>query len=152
MNKLITPIIALLISLSAFAQPGGEKMRERIKAQKATFITNQLDLSAEEAQKFWPIYNAYEEKVETLRRNDFKRVRKALEQGSLTDAQAQEALNNYLKSEDEMHQAKRQLVADLKNVLSPKKIIKLKIAEEAFNRQLLDKLKEFRERRGKRRN
>ncbi|MDT0557309.1 sensor of ECF-type sigma factor [Ichthyenterobacterium sp. W332] len=152
MKTLIIPAIVMLLSFTAFAQPGGEKMRERIKAQKATFITNQLNLTSDEAQQFWPVYNAFEDKVEGLRKSDFKSIRQSLKNGSLSDADAQKALDNYLITEAQLLDAKKQLVSDLKNILSPQKIIKLKMAEDAFNRQLLDKLKKFREKRGARGN
>ena len=48
-------------------------------------------------------------------------------------------------------ESKKQLVKDLKGVISPQKIIKLKMAEDAFNRELLEKLRKFRENRGSKR-
>lgn len=148
MKKIIIPIVAFFFTIGAFAQHhGGKKMRERIKAQKTAFITNQLELTTEEAEKFWPIFNAFEEKIEHLRRNGFRKVKQALREDTLTDEEAQKALNDFLEREDQLHSAKRQLVKDLKGVLSPQKIIKLKITEEAFNKQLLDKLRKLREKR-----
>ena len=67
MTKKLIPILILFISVSAFAQRG-EKMNERIKAQKIAFITEKLSLTSEEAQEFWPIYNEIEAKKETLRK------------------------------------------------------------------------------------
>ena len=58
--KRLIPILVLLIGLSGYAQRDG-RMNERIKAQKVAFITEKLSLTAEEAQQFWPIYNAFEE-------------------------------------------------------------------------------------------
>lgn len=147
MKKLIIPIIAMLISVSAFAQPGGPKMRERIKAQKVAFITERIELTPKEAQKFWPIYNAYEEQLEPLRRNGFKAIIKALRDGTLSDSEAQKALDNHLNFEAKKLEAKRQLITDLKGVISPQKIIRLKIAEDAFNKKLLEELKKRREKR-----
>jgi len=40
-------------------------------------------------------------------------------------------------TEDELHQAKKKFIASLKGVISPLKILKLKKAEEGFNRKLL---------------
>ena len=62
MKRLIIPILTLFICFNAYSQRDG-KMQERIKAQKVAFITERLDLSSKEAQKFWPIYNAFEDKV-----------------------------------------------------------------------------------------
>ena len=151
MKKLIIPILVFCFGLTAFGQPGGKKMRERIKAQKTAFITDRLELTSEEAQKFWPIYNAYEKKNESSRRNDFKTIRQSLANGTLSDEDAQKALDRYIELEDQLFESKKQLVKDLKGIISPQKIIKLKMAEDAFNRELLDKLRKFRENRGNKR-
>jgi hypothetical protein len=42
------------------AQDGGGKKGEKIQALKIAFITQKLGLSAEEAQRFWPVYNQYQ--------------------------------------------------------------------------------------------
>ena len=53
-------IILLLLLVSSFqislAQQG--QHRERIKALKTAHITNELNLTSDEAEKFWPVYNA----------------------------------------------------------------------------------------------
>ena len=55
-----------LININAQKCTYAEK-RERITAKKVAFITEKLDLSVEEAQKFWPVYNELEKKLEKLR-------------------------------------------------------------------------------------
>ena len=60
--KIVTSLL-LFISFNFYAQ--GEKMkekREQIKTMKIAFLTSELDLSVSEAEKFWPVYNAFEEK------------------------------------------------------------------------------------------
>ncbi len=150
MKKLI-PILVLLISFSSFAQ-GGERIQERIRAQKVAFITERLNLSVEEAQEFWPIYNAYEAKVDNMKKNDLKEVRRAMTRGNLSESEAQEILDQFLQVEENLFAAKKQLVKDLKNVIPPQKIIQLKVSEDDFNKELLNRLKKMREQRNKRRN
>ena len=40
-----------------------EGRSERIQSLKIAFITQKLELSADEAQKFWPVYNRYETEI-----------------------------------------------------------------------------------------
>ena len=48
----------------SFAQPRGGGMRaDRIEAVKIAFMTKYINLSADEAQKFWPTYNAYNNEI-----------------------------------------------------------------------------------------
>jgi hypothetical protein len=46
---------------------GGKNEGGRIEALKIAYITKKLDLSTEEAQKFWPIYNKYIQEVRKTR-------------------------------------------------------------------------------------
>lgn len=145
-KKLITPIIALLMCFSALAQRNQDgNMRERIKAQKVAFITEQLDLSTTEAQKFWPIYNAFEDLTNDLRRNDLKEIRQSMRKGDLSNAEAQKLIDKFMEVEEKMHQAKKQLVKDLGKAIPPQKIIALKSAEDAFNKKLMNMLRDRRE-------
>ena len=146
MKKLI-PLVVVLISVSAFAQRGG-KIAERIKTQKIAFITEKLNLSSEEAQQFWPVYNEIEAKKEALRKESMSK-RKGKRPEDLSDKEAKTLLNEMLNIEDQRHQLQRELVSKLEGVISSKKILKLMRVEREFDRKLLDKLKEQRQRRKK---
>ncbi|RCT55146.1 sensor of ECF-type sigma factor [Winogradskyella sp. KYW1333] len=145
--KRLIPILVLLIGLSGYAQRDG-RMNERIKAQKVAFITEKLSLTAEEAQQFWPIYNAFEEKRESIKSGQLREVKIKIRQNpDMSDREASKLLDQILDAENEIHNAKMKLAEDLKSVLSPKKIIRLRAAEDGFNRELLQHLKKMRERR-----
>jgi len=69
MNKLTIIIFSLCLSASICGQQiTKEQKLERIKAQKMAFITNKLNLSSEEAQLFWPVYNDFFKNKELLNR------------------------------------------------------------------------------------
>jgi len=118
--------------------------RERIKAQKVAFITERLELTPKEAQEFWPIYNAFEENTHEMRHSDLKKIRETMRRDNLSDKEAQEVITKYMTYEDKLHAAKKQLVKDLSTAIPPQKIIKLKAAEDAFNRKLMEMLRERR--------
>lgn len=75
MKQLLSILTLLLfISVAALAQDSSkrkaDKMHEpgqRVEALKIAFITRKLDLSTEEAQKFWPIYNKYSAELRKVR-------------------------------------------------------------------------------------
>jgi len=146
MKKLI-PILVFLISLSSFSQ-GGRRINERVKAQKRAFITEKLNLSPEEAEKFWPIYNTFEATQERIKSKDLRAVKIEMRSNpDISDAEADKLLEKLVKAEKELHAARIKLVEDLKTVISSKKIILLKATEDEFNRKLIKKLKEYRDRR-----
>ena len=46
-------------------RPMGEN-KEKLKAHKIAFITDRLQLTPAEAEKFWPVYNEHEAAMETM--------------------------------------------------------------------------------------
>ena len=64
----------------------------------------------------------------------------------MSEKEAQAALNQMESTEDELYKLRKKFVADLKNVLPAVKILKLKRAEEEFNRKLVEQLRDRRAR------
>lgn len=71
MKKYLLLIFTLCSFLMVNAQKrGGGGDGEKIQALKIAFITQKLDLTTEEAQKFWPVYNQYDDEVKDLKRKN----------------------------------------------------------------------------------
>ncbi len=64
MKKLVaTFLLSCIVSLGLlYSQDKGD----RIEALKVAFITKQLQLSSQEAEKFWPVYNGYENEMKQM--------------------------------------------------------------------------------------
>ena len=72
MKKYLLIFALLLGSIPALRaqddQPGDEnKKQERIKALYVAYITQKLNLSPEEAQKFWPVHTQFESDLKAVR-------------------------------------------------------------------------------------
>ena len=65
--KRLVPILFLICTLSLNAQEGDGG---RIEALKIAYLTKKLNLSPQEAQKFWPIYNNYASELRQARGGD----------------------------------------------------------------------------------
>ncbi|RZJ67578.1 MAG: sensor of ECF-type sigma factor [Flavobacterium sp.] len=142
-TKQILTILLTFASCAIFAQGGRLKeKKEQLKSVKVAFITEALELTSDEAQKFWPIYNTFEDKQFELRKDKLDAYRKRMNE-SLTDKEASTLLTQMESTEDELHQLRKKLVADLRGVIGPVKIIKLNKAEEDFKSKLL---KQYRDR------
>lgn len=146
MKKLVLFTFLLLFTVNTFAQ-GIKEKRERIKSLKVAFITTELDLSSEESAKFWPIYNAFDDEEFEIKHKKMRKLIHQLDDKGLDTISEKEALNylNQLSTADkELFNLKQKLITDLKTVISPVKILKLKKAETDFDRKLLSKYKERR--------
>jgi len=139
-NKYLS-IFLLLFSVNFYAQ--GNKMeekREQIKTLKVAFFTTELSLTSQEAEKFWPLYNAFDDKQFELRHQKMRTFRSKMNNDVLDKMNEKEA-NNLLSqmenADEELFILRKKFVTNLKKILPAVKIIKLKKAEEDFNRKLL---------------
>lgn len=131
MKKII--LLILLYGGLLFTAAGQDEQREagRLQAYKIAFLTKKLNLTPDEAQKFWPIYNKYEEELRAARIQN--RQNKASE-----IATEEKILNIRKKYSDEFSKA-----------LSTEKVNNLFKSEREFGTIIQ---KEFLERRNQRNN
>ncbi|SHM12342.1 sensor of ECF-type sigma factor [Flavobacterium saccharophilum] len=148
--KNILPLLMFLISFSFYAQ--NEKVdekREKIKAYKVSFLTTELELTSTEAEKFWPIYNAFDDKQYELRHEKMKTYLRKLDDdkiNSISEKEAATLLSQIESTDKELYLLREKYMSNLKKILSAKKILKLKKSEDDFNRKLL---KQYRDKAGK---
>jgi Spy/CpxP family protein refolding chaperone len=144
--KNIFPIMLFLISFSFYAQSGKtDEKREKIKAYKVSFLTTELELTSTEAEKFWPIYNAYDDKQFELRHQKMKTYMRKLDDDNINSMSEKDALTllSQMESTDkELYLLRDKYNTNLKKVLSAKKILKLKKSEDDFNRKLLQQYRD----------
>ncbi len=116
---------------------------EKIRALKTAYFTEKLTLTSLEAEKFWPIYNKYDEKFHDLRMKERSEIFQKLRDGldKMNDAEANALIDTSLSIESEELTLNKQMIAELRGVISPKKIIILKKAEDDFKRELLHRYK-----------
>lgn len=143
--KKILPILFLFFSFTFYAQSDKYKdKREQIKSMKIAFITTELDLTSSEAEKFWPIYNTFDDKQFELRHQKMKSYYKRIKDENFDKLTAKDAtalLNLIEDNEEEQFNLRKNYISNLKEILPAVKIIKLKKAEESFNRKLLQQYK-----------
>lgn len=139
MKTTLTFIIALVCMNIAFAQ---HPKREKIQALKTAHITNELNLSSSEAERFWPIYNASQDRNHELRKQS-REIHQNLKRNFdvISEKEAVAILKKTIDLQNKMHEEKNALVNKLQSVLPAKKIIQLKRVEDEFNRELLKKFK-----------
>lgn len=142
MKKIIILSLAILMSHAIIAQDDtrSEKRaqkRERLEAQRVAYITAELDLTAEEAQRFWPIYNEYKEAKKALRPNRDRKERPDFD--NLSEAEANRMLEEHFQRKEQELSLRRSYFAKLKAVLSPQKQLKLLKIDGKFRKDILKK-------------
>jgi hypothetical protein len=117
--------------------------KERIEAMKIGFITKRLNLSSEEAQRFWPVYNRFVDEQEKLRKNTKTNLIEELaDPSALSDAEAEKTLQEMLQFKSNEAELIRKYTNEFKKVIPVQKVVLLFKAELEFKRELLKQLKE----------
>lgn len=143
--KLVT-LCLLLLSIFSFAQTQGSRIKkDKIRALKVSYITTELNLSPDEAAKFWPVYNTFEDKQMEIRKQKMKSYKGRKEENSLDNISEKEAsslLSQMESTDDDMYQLRKKFISNLKDIIPAVKILKLKKAEDEFSRKLLQQYRD----------
>jgi len=141
-------ILLLLLGLtsmnaSLFAQRDGKRIAEfeEFKEKRVAFITQAMDLNAEEAKVFWPLYNELQEKKfdlnQKLKKILFEFIKSEKEGKTHTDSEYKEITDLYVQSKIKEAQLDEEYVAKFSKVISFEKIFRYQQAELQFARQML---------------
>jgi hypothetical protein len=143
-NLIFTLLLFGLAHTWAGAQPNGDRLRERVRAQRVAIFTEVLKLTPTEAEGFWPVYNQFLDDREAVNQQ-----MRALRTENLSDKEAEEQVKKHLELLQREVDLEKDLVQRLRKVISMQKIARIPDAERQFRKTVLDKVKERRdERRG----
>lgn len=110
--------------------------QEEFRAKQKTFITERAGLTADEAEKFFPLYFELQDKKKGYTDEMWKHLRKGRDD-KMTDAQYEEILLKVYDLRIASDQLDKDYYAKFKKVLSPQKIFQVQKAETRFHRELL---------------
>lgn len=132
--------LLLAISTIAIAQspppPGPPMDDDKIEALRVAFLTKYLDLSSEEAQKFWPVYNAMQKEIEAVRTSE-NDLRKGKDVDAMTDEELNKMINQHFENEQKLLDIKKKYLDEFKKILPLKKVALLADAENEFKREVM---------------
>ena len=146
LNAAAMVLVLLALSVSVLAQPPQNGAGyEKIQAAKVGFISKRLNLSVEEAQQFWPIYNEFEDQLNEIRKQE-RQTRQQLRDGfiNLSEKEIEDLIQaqlNYKQQELDLYKAYND---KFMAVLPVRKIALLYKAQEDFKKYLLQQLGERR--------
>lgn len=137
-NFAIMAVLALLSFSNIQAQPKQKcNWQEKMMSEKIAFITMELQLTPEEAQVFWPVYNQINQKNKEAQKAMNKAYRamvKAMEEGTVSDKELNALLDDYLAAKQAHKESGKGDADQYRKVLPAKKVAKLYVAEENFRR------------------
>ena len=135
--------LMIMLFLATLGMNAQDRKFEEIKAHKTAFITEQVNLTSTQAEKFWPIYNKHEQEVMALRKTQlegFKTLRNK-NVDDLSEAKAKAMLLKHGQVKALLTKKMVQLISLLEGVITPQQTIKLLMAEEGFKKRLLKRFR-----------
>lgn len=134
--------VAAFLAVSAVAsaqKPQGQNnnsWHEKMKAEKVGILTSTMELTSEEAQVFWPVYNQLDEQKDKYIRGSreaYRALNAALKEGK-SDDEVAELLAKYISAMLASSDFDATCISEYSKVLPARKVAKLVVAEEKFRR------------------
>lgn len=121
---------------------GDDMPEDKIKALKIAYLTSKLNLTTDEAQAFWPIYNAYQDAKFEVHKAQMTLSRKLKDQlDALTDTELNKLLDEYIALEQKEASLKVEYLQKFRKILPVRKVALLQKAEHDFKAEVLRQLK-----------
>jgi len=129
---------ACLQCMPLYAQQ--QERGERIHSLRVAFITDKLQLTPDESEKFWPVYNQYEAELKRIR----QKYKGDQDLSIMSDEEVERSLTDRFEMEEQIIKLKRDYFQRMKSFLAVRKIALLQRSEQEFNRELLKRIQEVR--------
>lgn len=117
--------------------------QEKMQAEKIAFLTAEMDLTPQEAQAFWPVYNQSEKERFKATEAVFKafgELDKALRDGK-TEKEISNLLQAYSRASKQAAEMDSNYIEKYLNILSSEKVARLVTGEEKFRQFQIHKLR-----------
>jgi hypothetical protein len=139
--KKIVFILLIMLTMPGIKTAAQNTNLEKLNNYKIGFFTKKLNLSSQEAEKFWPVYNDYQSQRNQLQIEKLKLNRNFnLNESTLSDKQLEEMGDKYVDCLVQESNLAVVFHKKLKEVLPPAKVIMYYQAENQYKIQLLNEL------------
>lgn len=136
-----------LVSGFAYGQNESPRFQDamaKMKAERVSFLTEKLELSVEEAEKFWPVYNEYLTKREEMMWGKREKMHRYFDPSKMSEEEMNNMLNGVLDQEVELARLKKDYFVRLKTILPVRKVLTLHRVEQDFMNHMLNQIRENR--------
>lgn len=130
-------IIGLLVgvSLNGYGQRERSVDREKLDAARVAFITNRLSLTPDQAERFWPLFNEYQERRESLMR-DLRGISKKGKAESISNVEASQLIEQRFSLQQKLLNQEKEFLKKISEALTPVQALQLNEANRDFTRHI----------------
>lgn len=140
--KFLVMVFFLFLQFFDVSGQNHNNRRERIKTQKIAFITSKLQLTPEEAQQFWPVYNEFDNKIENLNKEKNKELRSFIQnKDNISDSESAKVADDFIQYGIKLANLKQEYHLKFKKIFPAKKVVSLYMAEGQFKQYLIKQIR-----------
>lgn len=121
-----------------------QSVNDKIEARKIALITQRLELTPEQAAKFWPIYQELSQKQRALR-SDFQQQRRNFDPKTASEEEMKKMIDLGLKVKERQLNLEREYSERMRQVITNRQMVNLRRAEEEFRQRLLERIQKQRQ-------
>lgn len=144
MKKLIT-VLFLILFAGVIRSSAQNTAIEKLNAYKIAFFTRSLNLTPLEAEKFWPVYNEFQDKRTGIQQERAALIRKINQTAAaMSDEEKSTAGDDLINLEVKEANLSFEYHRRFKEILTPAKVLRLYQAENQYRQQLLNELRDNR--------
>jgi hypothetical protein len=149
MNKVILILFILLTGRYAFAQDETEpiqrdpKAMKKIQALRTAYISERLNLTPEQAEKFWPVYHEFTQERAKLRQ-EFKNAQQNIDPNNPDPKAEQNLVNLGLEIKQKELDLEKDYSGRLLKVINAQQVMNLRKAEQGFRELIINQLQQRR--------
>ena len=138
---LVLPMFVQVPKLSS--QTKQAERQENLQQQKINFFTENLQLTPSESERFWPVYNDYQNRRDKITR-DRNNLMKYFEANktNMTEAEAGDIISRYVAYQQEETLLLETYTKKFREFLPAKKVMRIYIVELDFKKWLLENLRQ----------
>jgi len=142
--KTLFTLFFVFAAAGAFAQD--PEAIKKIESARIALITERLELTPEQAEKFWPLYREYTSRREELRK-EYLDARRSVRQENMTEEESKRLLDKGLELKEKQVSLDKVYSERFNNVITSRQLLQLRKAEDDFRQMLLDRIERRRDQR-----
>lgn len=137
--KLMIRIIIFFLLLVKVEGSFAQTAKDKVEALRVDYISKSLELTNTEYEKFWPVYNEYNDKIRAIRKN--LRVSYRNKSDNLSEKEAEQLYYLFVQSKQAEADVHKQYNEKIKTIIGAIKTVKLHVAEEEFRMKVMKSIK-----------
>jgi len=133
--------ILILMSMPTYGQD--KAAMQKIESARIALITERLELTPDQAEKFWPLYREYNLQRRQIRA-EFRNTRQSVDIQNLSEEQSKELMQKAMELKQQELNLEKKYAERMTQVISTQQMLRLRNAEKEFQQRLLQRIQQQR--------